>query len=62
MNVELSALLYSDLIDYGEVLGGESGTDAPTPSKLIPAMLARFMATDRAFATLRRNMRSRNLA
>ena len=31
-----------------------TGRDAVDPAKLIPPMLARFMATDRVFAKLRR--------
>jgi hypothetical protein len=36
------------------VLARETGQGAIEPAKLIAPMLARFMATDRAFAKLRR--------
>lgn len=53
LNVELPAQVHRDLAAYAEVLGRESG-QAVEPGKLIAPMLARFMATDRAFAKLRR--------
>jgi hypothetical protein len=54
LTVELSAVIYRDLVAYGEVLARETGQGAIEPAKLIVPMLARFMATDRAFAKLRR--------
>lgn len=52
--VELSAAIHRDLVAYGEALARETGQGAIEPAKLIAPMLARFMATDRAFAKLRR--------
>jgi hypothetical protein len=43
------------------VLGQGAGKGAVEPAKLIPPMLARFMATDRAFAKVRRT-RSKQIA
>jgi hypothetical protein len=40
-------------MSYGQVLAWETGQDTVEPAKLIAPMLARFMATDRAFARLR---------
>lgn len=37
-----------------EILARESGQSARDPAKLIAPMLARFVATDRAFARLRK--------
>ncbi len=54
LTVELSAVIHRDLVAYGEVLARETGQGAIEPAKLIAPMLARFMATDRAFAKLRR--------
>lgn len=54
LTVELSAAVHRDLIAYGHALAGESGQGAFEPAKLIGPMLVRFMATDRAFAKLRR--------
>jgi hypothetical protein len=52
--VELPAAVHRDLIAYAEILARESGQGVSDPAKLIGPMLARFMATDRAFARLRR--------
>jgi hypothetical protein len=54
LTVELSATVHRDLIAYGQVLARETGQSAIEPAKLVAPMLARFMATDRAFAKLRR--------
>jgi hypothetical protein len=52
---ELPASVHRDLVAYAEALARESGQSISDPAKLIAPMLARFMATDRAFAKLRRN-------
>ena len=54
LTVELSAALHRDLVAYGQALARETGQDVVEPAKLVGPMLARFMATDRAFAKLRR--------
>lgn len=54
LTIELPATVHRDLALYAEVLGQGTGKGAVEPAKLIPAMLARFMATDRAFSKLRR--------
>jgi hypothetical protein len=54
LTVELSAALHRDLIAYGRALARETGQSAIEPAKLVGPMLARFIATDRAFAKLRR--------
>ena len=54
LTIELPANVHRDLALYAEVLGQGTGKVAVEPAKLIPPMLARFMATDRAFAKLRR--------
>lgn len=51
---ELPASVHRDLITYAEALARESGQSISDPAKLIAPMLTRFMATDRAFAKLRR--------
>ena len=52
--VELPAAVHRDLLAYTEVLARETGQPIADPSKLVAPMLARFMATDRAFAKVRR--------
>ena len=51
---ELPASVHRDLVTYAEVLAHQSGQSINDPVKLIAPMLARFMATDRAFAKARR--------
>ena len=62
LTVELPATVHRDLAAYAEVLASESG-QAVDAAKLVAPMLARFMATDRAFAKARRDIapKSRSL-
>ena len=55
LTVELPAALHRDLVAYGEALGRQSGQPAVEPARLVGPMIARFIATDRAFAKARRN-------
>lgn len=54
---ELPAKVHRDLVEYAELLARESGQPVGDPARLIAPMLSRFMATDRAFAKLRRTSR-----
>lgn len=54
VTLELPAKTHRDLVSYAEALTRESGQPISDPGKLIAPMLARFMATDRAFAKVRR--------
>ncbi len=54
LTVEMPANVHRDLVDYAEVLARETGQSIAEPTKLIAPMLARFMATDRAFGKARR--------
>lgn len=56
LTVDLPAPVHRDLLAYAEVLGSQAG-QAIDPAKLVAPMLARFMATDRAFAKARRSAR-----
>ena len=56
LTIELPAPVHRDLVAYGEILGRETGQGAIEPARLIGPMLDRFMATDRAFAKLRRTL------
>lgn len=58
VSVELPASVHRDLVAYAKAFAGESGQAVADPSKLIAPMLARFMATDRGFAKLRRTRHS----
>ena len=55
LTVELPAAVHRDLLAYAEALARETGQPIADPLKLVAPMLARFMATDRAFAKARRN-------
>ena len=55
LTIELQAPVHRDLVAYAEVLGRETGQTVSDPAKLIGPMLARFMATDRAFARARKH-------
>jgi hypothetical protein len=54
LTVELPAAVHRDLLAYANALARETGRPIADPSKLVAPMLARFMATDRAFAKARR--------
>ena len=54
--IELPAALHRDLIAYAEVLGRGTGQNVE-PGKLIAPMLARFIATDRAFLRMRKEIK-----
>jgi hypothetical protein len=54
LTIDLPATVHRDLVVYAEAIGQGAGKTAVEAAKLVPPMLARFMATDRAFAKLRR--------
>jgi len=55
LTADLPAAVHRDLLAYADALGRETG-QAVEPVRLVAPMLARFMATDRAFARARRSM------
>jgi hypothetical protein len=55
LTIDLPAAVHRDLATYAELLAKETGQASIDPVKLIPPMLARFMASDRAFAKTKRN-------
>jgi len=60
LNIELPAAVHRDLLSYAEALAYETGQGVAEPTKLIAPMLARFMATDRAFVKARRATQARS--
>jgi hypothetical protein len=58
LSIELPASVHRDLLAYAKAVASESGQPINDPGKLIAPMLARFMATDRGFAKLRRASQS----
>jgi hypothetical protein len=55
MTIKLPASVHRDLSAYAAVLKRDAG-QAIDPNALVAAMLARFMATDRAFRRARRQI------
>ena len=56
VTVQLPAEVHRDLSAYAELLRREGDLAVDDPAKLIPHMLKRFMATDRAFTKFRRTI------
>src|SRR3954463_6760462 len=54
LTVDLPGNIHRDLAAYADLLARETGQPIADPSKLVAPMLARFMATDRVFAKVRR--------
>ena len=59
--VELPPSVHRDLVAYAEILTVQSGQSISEPNKLIPMMLARFMATDRVFIRSRKLRKEANV-
>ena len=57
MTIKLPATVHRDLTAYGELLKREGGRTIDLNS-LVSTMIARFMATDRAFRRARRQMQN----
>ena len=58
LTLEVSTQLHRDLLAYAIALNDGQASGAPSPERLVPAMLQRFIATDRAFARGRKNSRA----
>jgi hypothetical protein len=58
MTIEISTRLQSDLAAYAVALNDGEAKGAPAPERLIPAMIERFIATDRAFAKAQRSIQA----
>lgn len=54
LTVEVPARLHRELLAYAVALSGGDANGVPTPERLIPPMIERFIATDRGFAKVRR--------
>lgn len=54
LTLDLPAGTHRDLCAYAEALGKETGQPVTDATRLIAPMLARFMASDRAFTGARR--------
>lgn len=53
--VELPARLHRELLAYAVALNDGEAKGAPSPERLIPVMIERFIATDRSYSKARRS-------
>jgi hypothetical protein len=61
LTLDLPTPVDRDLSAYADAIAQQTGQPAPEKARLAVEMLARFMATDRGFARIRRNAKkSRN--
>ncbi|AKH43724.1 MAG: DUF2274 domain-containing protein [Novosphingobium sp.] len=56
ITIEIPVRLHRELTTYAVVLNGGDAKNAPSPDKLIPPMIERFISSDRAFAKARRSV------
>ena len=56
LTVEIPARLHRELVAYATALNDGDAKGAPTPERLIPPMIERFIATDRSYAKTRRSV------
>ncbi len=55
LTIEFPAAVHRSLVAYAEAIGRASGQPAPDPARIVAPMIERFMATDRAFAKVRKS-------
>lgn len=58
VTIELNARLHRELVAYAVAVNDGEAKGAPPPERLIPAMIERFIATDRGFAKSRKGVHS----
>ncbi len=56
LSIDVPADVYRDLVAYAEAHAAATGQPAQGPAKLVVPMLSHFMATDRGFARVRRDL------
>lgn len=54
LTIELPARLHRELVAYSVALNNGEEKGAPSAERLVPHMVARFIATDRSFSRIRR--------
>ena len=60
ITADLPADLHRDLVAYAEALARQTGHPIADPVRLIPVMLEKFMASDRAFTKTSRRASAPN--
>jgi hypothetical protein len=58
VTIELNARLHRELAAYAVAVNEGEAKGAPAPERLIPAMIERFIATDRGFTKTRKSAQS----
>jgi hypothetical protein len=58
LTIELNSRLHRDLAAYAVAVNSGEAKGAPAPERLIPAMIERFIATDRSFSKARKGNHS----
>jgi len=58
ITADLPADVHRDLIAYAQALAKETGEPISDPARLVPVMIARFMASDRAFTRSSRALKA----
>jgi hypothetical protein len=58
MTFEISARSHGDLAAYAVAVNDGEAKGAPAPERLIPAMIERFITTDRSFSRRRKPVQS----
>lgn len=56
VTIELPAAVHRDLVAYADALSQQTAQTVDDPNRLIPIMLDRFMASDRAFTQAARRL------
>lgn len=59
MTIDLPAAIHRDLVAYAAAHAAATGQPPVAPEKLVAPMLERFMATDRGFTKVRREVQRR---
>jgi hypothetical protein len=57
LTVEMPAKLHRDLQDYCLALSQGATAGVPAPERVIPAMIEKFIASDRSYARERKQLR-----
>lgn len=55
MTIEVPSRLHRELLAYASAINDGDPKGAPTPERLIPPMIERFIATDRSYVKSRRS-------
>jgi len=60
LTIEIPARLHRELLAYCAALGAGENAALPPPERVVPAMIEKFIATDRSYARQRKAARIRS--